>query len=289
MKPMAQQYVIGVDLGSQGMKAILLDARGTIVASAYAAYDPHYPAPNWAEEDPRDWEEALVITVRQVMRQSGVHPATVVALALGSQVDGLVCVGKHGRALRPAIIWLDRRATEQCTFIEQSVDASTLFHLTGANLDSSHVAPKILWVRDHEPEIFEQSHYLLLPGSYMAYRLTGEAVVDYSNASSTLLFDVKQKRWSQPLLQKLGLEEHTLGRVDGATSVIGPLTDEAAERLGLTTATLVAVGSGDEHAACVGAGVTTSATVCDINGTAEPICAVSHAPIFDESRLLETH
>jgi xylulokinase len=223
------------------------------------------------------------------MQQANVHPSSVVALALGSQVDGLVCVGKGGDVLRPAIIWLDRRATEQCHTLSQFIDAATLFQLTGANLDSSHVAPKILWVRDHEPIIFERSRYLLLPGSYMAYRLTGEAVVDYSNASSTLLFDVKQKAWSQSLLHALGVDEQHLGHVRGATSIIGPLTGEAAARLGLTTKTLVAVGSGDEHAACVGAGVTTSAIVCDINGTAEPICAVTNVPIFDERGLLETH
>lgn len=285
----AQRYVIGADVGSQGMKTVLLNARGAIVASAYAAYDPRYPAPTWAEEDPNDWEQALATTVRLVMQQADARPESVIALALASQVDGLVCVGVHGEPLRPAIIWLDRRATEQCTTLAQLSDASTLFHLTGANLDSSHVAPKILWVRDNEPHIFEQSRHLLLPGSYMAYCLTGEAVVDYSNASSTLLFDVKDKKWAQSLISRLGLDERQLGRIDGATSVIGPLTSQAAERLGLTTKTLVAVGSGDEHAACVGAGVTSSSIVCDINGTAEPICAVAHAPIFDEGGLLETH
>ncbi|MBV9229585.1 MAG: xylulokinase, partial [Chloroflexi bacterium] len=244
----SERYVIGADVGSQGMKTVLLNTSGSVVASSYAAYDPHYPAPTWAEEDSNDWEQALATTVRHVMQQAGVHPESVAALALASQVDGLVCVGKHGEVLRPAIIWLDRRATEQCTTLAQFTDASTLFHLTGANLDSSHVAPKILWVRDNEPRIFEQSRHLLLPGSYMAYRLTGEAVVDYSNASSTLLLDVKNRKWLQPLVNVLGLDEQQLGRVDGATSAIGPLSSKAAERLGLTTKTLVAVGSGDEHA-----------------------------------------
>lgn len=289
MKAAANRYVIGADVGSQGMKTVLLDASGNVVASAYAAYDPHYPAPNWAEENPADWEEALTITVRQVMQSAAVHPQAVVALALGSQVDGLVCVDEAGEVLRPAIIWLDRRATAQCDALEQSISPSDLFRLTGANLDSSHVVPKMLWVRDNEPRVFERSRYLLLPGSYMAYRLTGEAVVDYSNASSTLLLDVERKRWSQRLLSLTGLDEQRLGRVDGATSVIGPLTREAAERLGLSQHTLVAVGSGDEHAACAGAGVTDSRVVCDINGTAEPVCAVAAAPAFDDGGLLETH
>lgn len=289
MKPASSRYVIGADVGSQGMKTVLLDASGTVVASAYAAYDPHYPAPNWAEENPADWEEALTSTVRQVMQEAGANPADVVALALGSQVDGLVCVGEHGDVLRPAIIWLDRRATAQCDTLAQHLSPTELFHLTGANLDSSHVAPKMLWIRDNEPGIFERSHYLLLPGSYMAYRLTGEAVVDYSNASSTLLLDVRQKAWSPRMLKAAGLDTQRLGRVSGATSAISPLTSEAAERLGLTTRTIVAVGSGDEHAACVGAGVTDSSIVCDINGTAEPVCAVAGVPVFDERGLLETH
>jgi xylulokinase len=289
MKPATNRYVIGADVGSQGMKTVLLDVSGTVVASAYAAYDPRYPAPNWAEEDPADWEIALTATVRQVMQEAAAQPAEVVALALGSQVDGLVCVGEQDEVLRPAIIWLDRRATAQCDALEEYISAADLFHLTGANLDSSHVAPKMLWVRDHEPAVFERSRYLLLPGSYMAYRLTGETAVDYSNASSTLLLDVKQKAWSQRMLRLTGLDEQRLGHVSGATSVLGPLTKTAAERLGLTTKTVVAVGSGDEHAACVGAGVTSSSIVCDINGTAEPVCAVAHLPVFDEEGLLETH
>ncbi|HZS75105.1 MAG TPA: xylulokinase [Ktedonobacteraceae bacterium] len=284
-----RRYVIGADVGSQGMKTVLLDDSGKVVASAYAAYDPRYPAPNWAEEDPADWEQALVTTVQQVMQDSGVSPENVLALALGSQVDGLVCVSQDDRVLRPAIIWLDRRATAQCDVLEQHIAPDALFSLTGANLDSSHVAPKMLWVRDNEPRIFQQSRYLLLPGSYMAYRLTGEAVVDFSNASSTLLLDVKTKTWSQFMLQNTGLDEQRLGRVAGATEVIGTLTASAAQRLGLSTKTLVAVGSGDEHAACVGAGVTDSSIVCDINGTAEPVCAVASTPVFDEGGLLETH
>ncbi len=289
MKPASNRYVIGADVGSQGMKTVLLDATGAIVANAFSAYDPSYPAPNWAEENPADWEAALTATVRQVIQEAGVQPAEVVALALGSQVDGLVCVGERDDVLRPAIIWLDRRATAQCDALEQHISPTDLFHLTGANLDSSHVAPKMLWVRDHEPAIFERSRYLLLPGSYMAYRLTGEAAVDYSNASSTLLLDVRQKTWSRRMLDLTGLDEQRLGRVGGATSALGPLTNEAAERLGLTTRTLVAIGSGDEHAACVGAGVTSSSIVCDINGTAEPVCAVAQLPAFDEKGLLETH
>jgi xylulokinase len=289
MRISAKRYVIGADVGSQGMKTVLLDELGSVVASAYTAYDPRYPAPNWAEETPSDWEAALTTTVHQVMHELGVAAADVVALALGSQVDGLVCVGKHGEALRPAIIWLDRRATTQCDTLRLAIAPRDLFHLTGANLDSSHVAPKILWVRDSEPAIYEQSRYFLLPGSYMAYRLTGEAVVDYADASSTLLLDVRAKQWSQQMLNVTGLDEERLGRVAGATSVAGRLSSAAAERLGLTTHTLVAVGSGDEHAACIGAGVTQSSTVCDINGTAEPVCAVAPQPVFDEQGLLETH
>jgi xylulokinase len=285
----AHRYVIGADVGSQGMKTVLLDEAGSIVANAYAAYDPRYPAPNWAEEMPAEWEAALTTTVRQVMHASGAPAGAVVALALGSQVDGLVCVGDNDEALRPAIIWLDRRATAQCDALGQSIASHDLFHLTGANLDSSHVAPKILWVRDHEPAIFARSRYFLLPGSFMAYRLTGEAVVDYSNASSTLLLDVRAKQWAQRMLNITGLDKERLGRVAGATSVAGTLSSFAAAKLGLTTRTLVAVGSGDEHAACVGAGVTHSSTVCDINGTAEPVCAVASQPAFDEQGLLETH
>jgi len=184
---------------------------------------------------------------------------------------------------------MDRRAHAQCERIRGLLNEEQIFQLTGLNLDATHVAPKIRWLADEHPEIDQRTAYFLLPGSYLAYALTGELGVDYSNASSTLLLDVQMKTWSETMLNAFGVDESRLVLISAATATLGTLRPILAERLGLTTSTLVMVGCGDEHAACLGAGVTRSGIVGDIAGTAEPVCVASADVAFDTTRLVETH
>jgi xylulokinase len=164
-----------------------------------------------------------------------------------------------------------------------------MFPITGLNLDPSHVAPKIRWLADNHPHIFGKTAHFLLPGSYVAFALTGELGVDYSNASSTLLMDVRTRAWSQQMCAAFEIPISSLPPIYPATHVIGTLKPDVAEGLGLLSKTRVILGSGDEHAACLGAGVTRPGLVCDIAGTAEPVCASSQTALFDESGLVETH
>ena len=164
-----------------------------------------------------------------------------------------------------------------------------IFELTGLNLDSSHVAPKVLWIRETYPDIFEKCSNILLPGSFMVKYLTGEAVVDYSNASSTMIYNVNTKAWDPEIAKALDLDPMILGRIGPSHEVAGHLTERAAELLGLTTKCRVVIGSGDEHAACLGAGLVRPGMVCDITGTAEPVCAVGDKPLLDHKHLVETH
>jgi xylulokinase len=210
-------------------------------------------------------------------------------LGLAAQVDGVVAVDAAGQPLRPAIIWMDRRAVAQCEAVAQAADPAELFRLSGLNLDATHVAPKIRWLADHEPEVYARAARFLLPGSYLALALTGELAVDYANASSTLLMDVRARQWSPALAEAFGVPLERLAPLRPATDWLGGLRPRVAERLGLEPGTPVTVGTGDEHAACVGAGAVAPGVVCDIAGTAEPVCAAALQPLFDPTGLVETH
>jgi len=280
--------VIGCDVGSQGTKVLLLSTTGDLLSESYEAYHMDHPHPLWAEQPVERWSNALTLAIRRLISETGVPPKNVRALSLATQVDGLVPIDSSGQPLRPAIIWMDRRAGAQCEPVRQSLGDERIFQLTGLNLDAYHVAPKIRWLAEHQADIYAQAAYFLLPGSYLAYYLTGELAVDYSNASSTLLLDVRTKNWSARMCEAFNIDLRSLAPLNPATTTLGKLRPNIADALGLNAGTLVMVGCGDEHAACLGAGVT-SGVVGDIAGTAEPVCAASPELVFDNTRLVETH
>ncbi|MEW6243152.1 MAG: xylulokinase [Bacillota bacterium] len=281
------RYVLGCDVGSQGLKTILLREDGTAVAESYEAYPISHPRPAWAEQDAGAWFSALTNTIRKVVAETSVDPSSIVALGVDSQVDGVVAVDRRGTPLYPAIIWMDRRATRECEALADL--EQRIFDITGVNLDASHVAPKIMWLRRNEPSVYEKAWRFLLPGSFILYRLTGQLGVDYSNASSTMLMDVTKKQWSDELLRATGIDKDRLAPILPATKVVGTLLPAVADLLGLSNDVQVVVGCGDEHAACVGAGVIATGYLCDIVGTAEPVCVASTLPVFDDTKLVETH
>lgn len=283
-------YVIGVDLGTQSCKGVLVDAYGKIVAEANQAHDPSYPKPGWAEQDTEEWIHSLKAVVGRLLEISSVSPEEIGTIGFDSQVDGAVAVGRDGKVLRNALIWLDRRAEEETREIGCRISADRVFELTGLNLDSSHVAPKLLWIKNHEPEVFEKAAHILLPGSYMVHWLTGESYVDYSNASSSMLYNVTEKSWDSEMGNAVGIDPSIMGTIGAAEDVVSTLSEKAARELGLSVKTKVIIGSGDEHAACLGTGLVKPGMVCDITGTAEPVAAVADRPYFDTiGRLVETH
>jgi xylulokinase len=283
------ECVLGCDIGSQGVKVLLVSSAGDLLGESGAGYDIDYPRPTWAEQSAEAWLAALTEALAALKAVTGFQPDQIRAIGLDAQVDGVVPIDAAGRPLRPAIIWMDRRAVAQCDAAGRSVDPARLFQLSGLNLDASHVAPKIRWLADHQTDIFDRTYRFLLPCSYVAYALTGELAVDYSNASSTLLMDMRSRSWSGELCAAFGVDPARLPPIAPATAVLGHLRPAMAERLGLRLGTPVMVGSGDEHAACLGAGVVRPGLVADIAGTAEPVCAASPGPVLDPTGLVETH
>lgn len=282
-------YAIGCDVGSQSLKGVLIGPSGAIAATASAAYPLSHPRDVWAEQDATDWERALADVVGTLRHEAQLDPGDIGAVGLASQVDGVVAVDADTRPLRPAIVWMDRRAARQADAIRGRIDADAVRAITGLNLDAYHCAPKIAWIRDEEPAVADAATGYLLPGSYLVARLTGERVVDHANASSTMAYDITSRAWSSRLLDLFELDAGELGRVADATEVAGCLTPRAAAELGLTTDCRVVVGTGDEHGAALGAGVVRPGIVCDIAGTAEPVGVAALEPVVDLTGLVETH
>jgi xylulokinase len=281
--------VIGIDVGSQSVKSVLVDDEGSILATASAPCPMSHPASGWAEQDPAHWEQALARTVREVRAQAGVAREDVAMLGLACQVDGLVAMDDRLRPLRPAIIWLDRRATRQSDALAEAAGEQALIARTGLNPDASHTAPKAMWLRDEEPEHYRAARWLAPVGGHLNGWLTGEVCQDHANASSTLLYDLRLRDWNDELVGHAGLDRAQLPAIRPAAEVIGTLRPEAAEELGLAASCRVVVGTGDEHAAAVGAGALMPGVVVDVTGTAEPVAVPSGEVVLDDERLVETH
>jgi xylulokinase len=282
-------YVIGCDVGSQGTNAALYGADGSLLASAYEGYDLSYPHPGWAEQDPAAWIRAVISTVRAVSEQAPEGPSAVRAISFGSQLDGMVVCDAAGDTLRPAMIWMDRRAESQAARVAERMPPAEFYRSVGANLDSSHAVFKALWVRDEEPGLFEKAAHLMPPGSYVLRAVCGELAVDYSNASSLALLDPRTRAWSAPVLEATGIDAAMLPRLAPGTEVAGTVTRDFSDETGLAPDTMVVVGCGDEMAATLGAGVFSPGEVCDVVGTAEPVCAASSEPREDPTMLVECH
>jgi xylulokinase len=284
---MSDDLVVGVDIGSQGTCAQAIDAEGNAVATSYVPHSLSYPQPGWAEQDPLEWLAAVARALDEVRRAVGGRPLH--AISFGSQLDGLVPTDKRGTAVGPAIIWVDRRAVAQCERVCGAIDPERLREVTGCNLDPGHVAAKIAWLSDHRPEQHSAAHRLLLPGSYVAWHASGVLAVDPSNASSTMLLSLRDRHWCEEACDAFGVDPERLGPIRPAEAVLGPVSPWLRSAAHLDASTLVVLGCGDEMAATLGAGVIEPGTVCDVMGTAEPVCAVTEAPRLDPGGVTEIH
>jgi xylulokinase len=282
-------YVIGCDVGSSGTRAVAYAVDGTPVTSAVEAYDVFFPRPGWAEQDPRLWTDAVRSTVAHVAASLPGGPSAVAALSFGAQLDGMVACDSRGRPLRPALIWMDRRAEAQAAAVAARIPPQDFYRHVGVNLDSSHAVFKALWLRDEEPSVFAAAATLMPAGSYVLRDAAGVVAVDYSNASSLALLDPRTRTWSTPVLDAVDIDAALLPELVPGPQPVGRVTAEFADATGLSPAMIVVVGCGDEMAATLGAGVYAAGEACDVVGTAEPVCAVSAEPRDDPTMLVECH
>ena len=248
-------YVLGIDIGTSGTKTVLFDHQGNVSASYTVEYPLYQPQNGWAEQKPEDWWQAVVETVRKVLSASGVLPEEIKGIGLSGQMHGLVMLDKENRVLRPSIIWCDQRTGEECREIERLVGRDRLIAITANPALTGFTASKILWVRNHEPEIYEKCAHILLPKDYIRFMLTGEYATEVSDASGMQLLDVPNRCWSSEVLEKLSIDPALLAKVYESPEVTGTVHKEAASLTGLLEGTPVVGGAGDNAAAAVGTGV----------------------------------
>ena len=248
-------YLLGVDLGTSGTKTVLFDTAGNVMASKTVEYPMYQPQNGWAEQDPRDWWNATAVTTKAVIEESGVDPADIKGVGISGQMHGLVMLDKAGQVLRRSIIWCDQRTAQECEEITRRVGKERLIAITANPALTGFTASKILWVRNHEPEIYAQCAHILLPKDYVRYMLTGEFATEVSDASGMQLLDVPNRCWSDEVLEKLEIDKSLLAKVYESPEVTGIITKEAAALTGLKEGTPVVGGAGDNAAAAVGTGV----------------------------------
>jgi xylulokinase len=268
-------YLLGIDVGTTGSKALLIDANGAVTASATTEYPMFTPQPLWSEQNPVDWWSATVTSIRQVLEQGGVKADQVAGVGLTGQMHGLVLLDAQSEVLRPCIMWNDQRTAPQCATITQKVGPDNVLRLTGNPVLPGFTAPKIAWVQEHEPDVYARAAKVLLPKDYARYRLTGGFFSEVSDASGTSLFDVGQRRWSDEMLAALDLPREWLPDVTESPEVSARISAVAAKVTGLLEGTPVVGGGGDQAAQAVGTGIINEGVVSATLGTSGVVFAAS--------------
>ena len=255
-------YYIGIDLGTSAVKLLLADEGGAILNSVTKEYPIRFPHPGWSEQSPGDWWDAVQSGVRELT--AGFDPALVAGIGCGGQMHGLVALDAAGEVIRPAILWNDGRTAQETDWLNREIGQETLSARTANIAFAGFTAPKLLWMRRHEPENFARIARIMLPKDYINYRLTGVHACDYSDASGMLLLDVRHRRWSEEMLEVCGVKAAQMPRLFESYEVVGTLLPETARALGLPETVKVVAGAGDNAAAAVGTGTVTDGA-CNIS------------------------
>ncbi len=267
------RYVLGVDVSTTGAKALLIDELGAVIDVQNTALTLQQPQPLWSEQNPDEWWQGAVTSIRAVTQR---HPdKPIAAVGLTGQMHGLTLLDSEGQVLRPAILWNDQRTQAQCDEITTEVGFARLIQLTGNRALTGFTAPKILWVREHEPEVYRRIAHVLLPKDYLRYKLTGQTASELSDSAGTSLLDVANRCWSQEVLDALDIPRAWLPQLYEGTEVTGAITDEAANLTGLPVGTPVVGGGGDQAAGAVGVG----AVRPDVIGLSVGTSGVVFAPL----------
>jgi xylulokinase len=282
-------YVMGIDVGTTGTRAIVVRPDGHVVGAATGDHEPMKMArPGWAEQDPEDWWKATLRATRAALTAAGLQGADISAVGLSGQMHGVVLLDKAHAVLRPSLIWCDQRSQAQCDWITKQVGPERLIQLVSNPALTGFSAPKILWVRDNEPKTFERAAHFLLPKDYVRFRLTGEFATDVSDASGTLLFDVTNRKWSHDALAALELDSKLLPRAYESPEVTGRITRETALVTGLKAGTPVVAGAGDQAASAVGNGIVLPGLTSATLGTSGVIFTYTDAPKLDPKGRIHT-
>jgi len=275
------RYLIGIDLGTSGTKTVLFSEDGIAICSATEEYPLYQPHNGWAEQDPNDWWNACIGTVRKVLADSGVNPKDISGIGFSGQMHGLVMLDEGGNVVRNSIIWCDGRTADECAEIMKKVGEKKLVEITANHALTSFTAGNILWVRNHEKENYKRCKHILLPKDYIRYKLTGELGLEASDASGMNLLDINTRTWSKEVLDILEIDAELLPKVGESSDIAGTITPEASALTGLAEGTPVVYGAGDNAAAAIGTGVVESGKAFITIGTSGVLFAHSDSVAVD--------
>ena len=279
-------YFLGIDTSTTSSKALIIDEHGEVIAVTSSPHTLQTPKPLWSEQNPLEWWEAVSASVRSVLEKAGISGDRIAAFGLTGQMHGLVLLNDAGNVLRPAILWNDQRTQSQCDEIHQRVGKEKFIQITGNVALTGFTAPKILWVKENEPDVYAKAKHVLLPKDYVRYKLTGEYAMDKADGAGTVLFDLKKRDWSDEVLAALDIPRAWMPKTFEGTEFTGYINEEAAHLTGLKTGTPVVAGGGDQAAGAVGVGAVEPGIVGLTVGTSGVVFATTASALIEpEGRL----
>lgn len=280
---------LGIDIGTGGSRAVLIDETGVIIASETVEHQPFAsPEIGWAEQDPKDWWRATVAAIRACLQVEGVTAESIGAIGFSGQMHGSVFLDERDEVLRPALLWCDQRTEKQCREITEKIGAERLIELVCNPAITGFTLPKILWLRENEPEIYRRVKTILLPKDYIRLRLSNDKATDVADASGTLLFDVQNRCWSNEMLDALEINRDLMPTAYESIEVTGKVSANGAAETGLREGTLIVAGAGDNAAGAIGMGIVSPGTASATIGTSGVLFAVTETPRLDPQGRIHT-
>ena len=261
------EIVLAIDAGTTGVRSMFFDKTGKVLGSAYSEYESYFPSPSWVEQDAESWWNQSAETIRQALAETRLDPERVIGVSVTNQRETIVPVDEAGKPLRRAIVWQDRRTVPQCDWIEKELTQDAVYSMTGLTVDPYFSAPKILWIKENEPQVFKNTHKFLLVHDFLIHRLSSEFVTDHSNASRTMLFDIRKAVWSEKMTDGLEISKERLPSTIESGKQVGELTSKASKETGLKEGTPVISGGGDQQCAALGVGVVREGMLKSTTGT----------------------
>ena len=280
--------LLGIDIGTSGTKTLLIDDQGIALASATHEYPLSTPRPGWAEQDPQHWWEATQATIRAVLKKANLPGEAVTGIGLSGQMHGSVFLDDANQVIRPALLWCDQRTAAQCDWITRTVGAERVVELTSNPVLTGFTAPKVIWLRDHEPENYARIRKVLLPKDYIRYKLTGAFATEVSDASGTAMFNVRERRWAGELLDAIQVPQQWMPECFESYVPSAHISAEAAAATGLKAGTPVVGGGGDQAAGAVGNGIVERGIISSTVGTSGVVFSFSDEPTVDPKLRLHT-
>lgn len=288
-KDILRMNFLGIDIGTGGTRAVLIDENGGVVASATAEHAAFAsPEIGWAEQSPEDWRRATKEAIRAVLANEKVSAADIAAVGFSGQMHGAVLLDERDEVLRPALLWCDQRTEKQCREITERIGAENLINLVANPAITGFTLPKLLWTRENEPEIWAKVRAVLLPKDYIRLKLSGDKATDVADASGTLLFDVKNRRWSDEMFERLDLNKSIVPRAFESIEITGKVSAAGASETGLLAGTKIVAGAGDNAAGAIGMGIVSPGMTSATIGTSGVVFAVTDEPRFDPKGRIHT-